>query len=81
MADERLNIPVQPLMNPLTQDDHNILQKVLEDNRAHKDLIERCAECGLDMHERMARAEMHKEVASKLIEKFFPTMLSPTGQQ
>lgn len=77
---QQVLLPVTPMLNPLSQEDLARLQEILETNKAHQDLINRCEQCSLNMEERRARADMHREVAKKLIEQFFPTNLSPPNR-
>ncbi len=72
-------IPVQPSLNPFTPDDKELLLKIVGESAKHLDLIQRAEEAGLDLGEQKQRAIMHRDVASKLLEKFFPGTIYPTA--
>lgn len=70
-------MPVMPIVNPLTAEDHAILDQVHERAIGHADVIARAKEAGLDLNEHEARNEMHLNLAKALKAQFFPTLLKP----
>jgi hypothetical protein len=70
-------LPVRPLINPLTSEDESLLRSVLERHYAHADLIERAKQCGLDMSQQESRNQLHGQVAKAALELFFPTTIVP----
>ena len=75
-------LPVQTLLNPLTENDRISIEHVLDRLPVIQDLLHRAHACGLDVADRQAKHEMHKEIATKLKEHFFPPQLPPpTGDE
>jgi hypothetical protein len=72
-----VKLPVNPLINPLTEQDRIAIEHVLARLPEIHDLLHRARECGLDVDDRFAKHEMHKVIATKLKEHFFPTQLPP----
>lgn len=72
-----IKLPVKPLINPLTDNDRIALEHVLARLPEIHDLLHRAEACGLDVADRMAKHEMHKVIATKLKEHFFPVNLPP----
>lgn len=72
-----IDLKARPLINPLTPEDEIIIDKVIEQHHHLEDLISRCESCGLDMTKHRERHDMHKHVAHKLKEFFFPNQLPP----
>ena len=66
------NVVGKPLLNPLTEEDYAALQHVINQAAVHADLITRCANCGMNMEEHSSRNTMHKEVAQRMMDQFFP---------
>lgn len=75
-----IKLPVRPLINPLTEDDRIAIKHVLQRLPEIEDLLHRAHACGLDVADRMAKHEMHREIATKLQTHFFPAQL-PTTQE
>lgn len=71
-------VPVQPSLNPFTSDDKDLMLKIVAESAQHMDLISRAEEAGLDLTEQKQRAQMHRDVAAKLLEKFFPGTIFPS---
>lgn len=74
MAD-KIELPVKPLINPLGDEDRQVLEYVLARLPQIKDLIDRAEACGLDMADRKAKHEVHHAIAKRLYEHFFPREL------
>ena len=70
-------IPVVPLVNPLTSDDLATLQQAVAKSKEHADIIARLQAAGVPVDDHAARNQMHSDVAQALIKQFFPTNLSP----
>lgn len=70
-------LPVTPLINPLTEQDRIAIEHVIARLPAIEDLLHRANACGLDVADRQAKHQMHKEIATKLKEHFFPAQLPP----
>lgn len=71
-------LPVRPLINPLTSEDEALLRQVVQKTMAHADMIERMKQCGIPVSDHEDRNGMHRHVASEMIRLFFPpTITSP----
>lgn len=70
-------IPIVPLVNPLTQEDQATLQQILQRAREHADVAQRLAAAGVPPTDHLQRNQMHTDVAQGLLDQFFPTQLTP----
>jgi hypothetical protein len=70
-------LPVQPLINPLSSEDEAALHQVIERCSVVHDLIQRLKEVGIDVSQHEARNGMHRHVASTMKRLFFPDTLTP----
>lgn len=61
-----------PLINPLTQDHVDAINRVLRSVADIQDTINACTECGLDMTQRQEILNAQKDFATKVKQIFMP---------
>lgn len=74
------NMPVHPLINPLTEEDRIAIETVLNRLPMIYDLLHRAEQVGLDVAAHKDRHEMHKVIAERLHTHFFPKQLPAVEQ-
>lgn len=72
-----INIPVAPIINPLDENDRMALLKMIEDNRIHMDVIQRCEDCSLPVADKKEKAEFQTNLAMLILSRFFPAYEVP----
>lgn len=60
------------ILNPLTQDHVDAINRVLRSATDIKDTIDACEECGLDMTDRRGRHEAQQQIATQIKKIFMP---------
>lgn len=70
-----IKLPVHPLINPLTPADRAALEQFLIDAEKVDDLIIRSHECGVNVGVHAEAHEAYKQIAQKMMQRFFPPQL------
>jgi hypothetical protein len=69
-------LPAHSLTQPLDTADEHTLRQILANTRHLLGIIAQAKECGLDVAQHEARANMHHAFATTALAEFFPTTLS-----